>query len=292
MGFGRDLGAALTMGLSTTTKHKEAEKAYKKHYDAHGRRVAAFNEAFEQAANSVQRLDAEYSSAREAVLSSGAMVVDDEGDVIYGWYRPVEGNSAETGNIDRKQAVVGSLPAFGVAVGAPALTWTIVGAFGTSATGAAISALSGAAAGAATAAWIGKAATLGIAGMTAGRVALGPIALLSAPVQVAIGAKVAGNREQRAIQRYNEATSAFEHVENIMSDLKAKLAEHDRTANGTAANLSRHAGQLETAEPNSVRANQPAARLDLDMRQALVILHGFAETVGLVREKLTIPDED
>ena len=34
MGVGRDLGAALTMGLSATTKHKEAQKAHEKRKDA------------------------------------------------------------------------------------------------------------------------------------------------------------------------------------------------------------------------------------------------------------------
>ena len=219
------------------------------------------------------------------------MTVDDQGNVNYGWYRPVEGSKMEIHNSDLNQTIVGSLPAFGVLVGAPALTWTLVGALGTAATGTAISTLSGAASGAATAAWIGRAATLGLAGMTAGRVALGPIALLSAPVQVAIGAKVAGNKERRAIQQYQAATKEMDHREGIMSDLKGNLAEHDRQANSTAANLSRHAGQLETAEPGSDQANQAATRLDIDMRQALEILHGFAETAAAIQEKLGNPTE-
>ena len=279
------------MGLSATTKHKEAEKAFEKRSDAHTRRVTAFNEAFQQAANSIQKLDGEYTSAREALLNCGALIIDNEGSVSYGWYRPIEGTQAAGVNADRNQAFIGSIPAFGVAIGAPALTWTLVGALGTAATGTAISTLSGAAASAATAAWIGRAATLGLAGMTAGRVALGPIALLSAPVQVAIGAKVAGNRERRAIQRFQETTDAIDHVEGIMSDLKAKLVEHNRIANGTVANLSRHAGQLETSQPGSDEARQAAARLDVDMRHALTILYGFAETVSIIEEKLGNPDE-
>ena len=291
MGVGRDLGAALTMGLSATTKHKEAQKAHEKRKDADQRRVSTFNEELQRAASSIQRLDGEYTSSRDVLVGSGAMTVDDQGNVNYGWYRPVEGSKMEIHNSDLNQTIVGSLPAFGVLVGAPALTWTLVGALGTAATGTAISTLSGAAAGAATAAWIGRAATLGLAGMTAGRVALGPIALLSAPVQVAIGAKVAGNKERRAIQQYQAATKEMDRREGIMSDLKGNLAEHDRQANSTAANLSRHAGQLETAEPGSDQANQAATRLDIDMRQALEILHGFAETAAAIQEKLGNPTE-
>ena len=291
MGVGRDLGAALTMGLSATTKHKEAQKAHEKRKDADQRRVSTFNEELQRAASSIQRLDGEYTSSRDVLVGSGAMTVDDQGNVNYGWYRPVEGSKMEIHNSDLNQTIVGSLPAFGVLVGAPALTWTLVGALGTAATGTAISTLSGAASGAATAAWIGRAATLGLAGMTAGRVALGPIALLSAPVQVAIGAKVAGNKERRAIQQYQAATKEMDRREGIMSDLKGNLAEHDRQANSTAANLSRHAGQLETAEPGSDQANQAATRLDIDMRQALEILHGFAETAAAIQEKLGNPTE-
>ena len=318
MGVGRDLGAALTMGWSATTKHKEAQKAHEKRKNADQRRVSTFNEELQRAASSMQRLDGEYTSSRDVLVGSGAMTVDDQGNVNYGWYRPVEGSKMEIHNSDLNQTIVGSLPAFGVLVGAPALTWTLVGALGTAATGTAISTLSGAALGAATAAWIGRAATaawigraataawigraataawigraatLGLAGMTAGRVALGPIALLSAPVQVAIGAKVAGNKERRAIQQYQAATKEMDRREGIMSDLKGNLAEHDRQANSIAANLSRHAGQLETAEPGSDQANQAATRLDIDMRQALEILHGFAETAAAIQEKLGNPTE-
>lgn len=289
MGFGRDLGAALTMGLSATTKHKEAEKAHEKRGYAHQRKVSSFNETLQKTGNSIQNLEGEYESARDALVSSGAMTVDADGRVNYGWYRPVEGAKVGEQRTDRNQALFGSLPAFGIAVGLPAATWTLVGAFGTAATGTAISALSGAAAGAATAAWIGRAATFGLAGMTAGRVALGPIALLSMPVQVAIGAKVAGNKEKRAIQQYQEVNREMNRREGVMSDLSATLAEQTRRANATSANLSRHAGQLETANPASEEASKAADKLDLDMRTAVEILREFAQTATAIQEKLADP---
>lgn len=292
MRIGRDLGAALTMGLSATTKHKRAEKDYAKRYDSHKRLVDTFNDAFLSASNSVQRMDGEYASARDSLLKSGAVKVDDEETINYGWYRPVNEAGAEDQILDPGQVLVGSMPAFGVAIGAPALTWTLVGTFGTAATGTAINALSGAAAGAATAAWLGRAATLGLAGMTAGRVALGPIAALSLPVQLAIGAKVAGNRERRAIKQFQDAKERLDKYDGIMSDLKAKLAEHDRRANSTSASLYRHAGQMETAAPGSEEALQAAARLDRDMQQAVGMLFAYAETASAIQEKLGNCSED
>ena len=289
MGFGRDLGAALSMGLSATTKHKEAERVHEKRNDAYRRRVAVFNEVLQKTASSIQRLEGEYESARDVLIGSGAVTVDADGNVDYGWYRPIKGAQAVGNGTDRSQALIGTLPAFGVAVGAPAITWTLVGAFGTAATGTAISALSGAAAGAATAAWIGRAATLGLAGMTAGRVALGPIALLSMPVQAAIGAKVAGNRERQAIRQFKDQTQEMNRIEGIMSDLQGNMVAQDRRANATVANLSRHAGQLETARPGSEEANETAARLDLDMRRAVEILHEFSETATAIQEQLGEP---
>jgi len=71
MGFGRDLGAALSMGLSATTKHKEAEKAHEKRNDAYQRRVTAFNEVLQKTAGSIQRLEGEYESARDVEVDVG-----------------------------------------------------------------------------------------------------------------------------------------------------------------------------------------------------------------------------
>ena len=117
-----------------------------------------------------------------------------------------------------------------------------MGAFATAATGTAISTLSGAAAGAATAAWIGRAATFGLAGATGGRLALGPIALVSLPVQAAIGAKLAGNRERNAIRRYKKAAEDMTRREQRMAESKQPLLDQARRAELLATNLSRRTG--------------------------------------------------
>ena len=44
MGFGRNLVAAATFGLSTTTKHKEAEVQYAARQRLHERNLNSYNE--------------------------------------------------------------------------------------------------------------------------------------------------------------------------------------------------------------------------------------------------------
>ena len=48
MGKRRDLGAALTMGLTPNTEHKQAEDEHKKRAAAHERAVGAFNATYHQ----------------------------------------------------------------------------------------------------------------------------------------------------------------------------------------------------------------------------------------------------
>ena len=44
MGFGRDLAAAMTFGMSATTKHKEAQAKYETRRKEHQRRLNSYNE--------------------------------------------------------------------------------------------------------------------------------------------------------------------------------------------------------------------------------------------------------
>ena len=56
MGFGRDLGAALTMGLTVNTEHKQAQDEHKKRVAAHDRAVGAFNATYHQTGEKIQAL--------------------------------------------------------------------------------------------------------------------------------------------------------------------------------------------------------------------------------------------
>ena len=49
-------------------------------------------------------------------------------------------------NPDRARSFIGAIPAFGLGIGTPVATWTLVGIYGTAATETAIGVLSGAAA--------------------------------------------------------------------------------------------------------------------------------------------------
>ena len=164
MGFARDLGAAMTFGLSVTTRHKEAETKYGHRRKQHEGRLNAYNEVQAQIQSGLEAMDAHFAAAQEILLSTGALTSDVSSNVVYGWYRPQEEVESVENNPDYARSVIGAIPAFGLGIGTPAAIWTLVGIYGTAATGTAIGVLSGAAAGAATAAWIGRAATLGLAG--------------------------------------------------------------------------------------------------------------------------------
>ena len=56
MGFGRDLGAALTMGLTVNTEHKQAQDEHKKRVAAHDRAVGPFNATYHQTGEKIQAL--------------------------------------------------------------------------------------------------------------------------------------------------------------------------------------------------------------------------------------------
>ena len=286
MGIGRDLGAALTMGLTANTKQKQAEVEHKKRAAAHERAVGAFNATYHQTGETIQALEATYQSAWGALIRSGAVGIDNVGNLASGWYMPASSLTADDDDPDPKQALVGSLPAFGVSLGAPIAAWTLVGAFGTAATGTAINALSGAAAGAATAAWIGRAATLGTAGMTAGRFALGPIALLSVPVQLGIGYWVSGKREKNAKHRYAQQSREMAGRESLMSEFEQDLLRQRQDANRIIAGLYRHTDQLEREDPDSTEARLAAERMDADMRQAVALTLEFSRTIDAIQAKL------
>ncbi len=277
MGFLRDAGAALTMGLSVTTKHKEAETRYIARQAQHQQTVENFNELDRWACDAIDQLSDQYISAKDTLIRIGALTVDDSGNTRYGWYQPHEAVESDPNSPEVMKSIVGSLPGFGTAIGAPAAVWTLVGALGTAGTGVAISSLSGAAAGAATAAWIGRAATLGMGGMTVGRIALGPIALISLPIQGAIGAKIAGNRERNAIKAYSEAEWKMDRVDLMTRQESPNLSRAGREARKMTTDTIRHIGQAETAQPESQDAQDAVARIAEDMKQAEKLIQEFAK---------------
>ena len=87
MRFGRDLAAAMTFGLSATTKHKEAEAKHGDRQKQHERILNSYNEVQAQIQSGVEAMDARFAAAQQ-VLLTGALTGDVNNNVIYGWYKP------------------------------------------------------------------------------------------------------------------------------------------------------------------------------------------------------------
>ena len=183
-------------------------------------------------------------------------------------------------NPDYARSSIGAIPAFGLGVGTPAAIWTLVGIYGTAATGTAIGALSGAAAGAATAAWIGRAATLGLGGMTAGRIALGPIGFAASLLTLPLGAAVAGNRERNYIQRTKEAARNMTRLEEILELSRSRMMPLLPQMAVTTADMQRHTIQLKTATPNTPDAQCIVHKLGIDMREAATLKNELVDIIN------------
>ena len=278
----RDLGAAITFGLATTTKHKEAEAKHTTRQRQHNQHLDNYRMIQEQIRSTVDAMDVQFAAAQEALLSTGTLITDIENNVIYGWYKPREGVGNVKNNPDYARSATGAIPAFGVGIGTPAAIWTVVGIYGTAATGTAIGTLSGAAAGAATAAWIGRAATLGLGGMTAGRIALGPIGLAASLLTLPIGAAVAGNRERNYIRETGEADGKMNDLEETLGQFHRQATPLQPQMSAVTADMQKHTGQLETAAPNTPEAQDAASKLDTDMRKATALKN---EVGGIIKQR-------
>ena len=163
MGFLRDLGAAASIGISATTKQKDAEISFQKAREKYENRVEKFDHAAVSACSRFEELEVAWNEAKTAIIDSGALTIDPQGNLSWGWFKPTDLPKDPAAPADAAKTVSGALPSIVAFIGTPATTWTLVGLFGTAGTGIAISSLSGAAFTAATAAWLGR---LGISGIT------------------------------------------------------------------------------------------------------------------------------
>ena len=282
MGVLRDLSAAVTFGLSVTTKHKEAETKYSNCRIRHQRLLNSYNEVQAQIQSTLEAMDAHFAAAQEVLLSSGAVTPDDNNNIIFGWYRSQEEIESVENNPNYSRSIIGVIPAFGLGVGTPAAIWTLVGIYGTAATGTAIGTLSGAAAGTATAAWIGRAATLGLGGMTAGRIALGPIGVAASLATLPLGVALARNRERNYIRQIDEAAHRMACLEEIIERSRSRMKPLLPKMAVTAENMQQHTNQLKSASPNTPGAQGIVHKLDNNMRKATALKK---ELVDIVKER-------
>ena len=251
MGFGRDFGAAMTVGLMATTKHKKAEERLQNRFNDHEQRVRSFNVAVERTVDVFQDLSDAFDDAKDACLSTGGLTVNQNDILEYGWFRPTD--VAADGSLDEGRevgtAAVGSLPGLGAFIGAPAAAWTLVGVFGTAGTGTAIGTLSGAAATAATAAWLGRLGIAGVAGLgaRAAPAVLGGVAFVATlPIQGVIGAAVAGKRERKAMATANTKIAKINSYNSVLDKSGPEFNALRTKAHRKAVATVRHASSLST----------------------------------------------
>ena len=285
MGFMRDLGAAVSFGLSATTRHKAAEAKYEDRRKLHELRLNSYNEVQTQVQSGLEAMDAHFAAAQRLLLSTGALATNVDRNVVWGWYRPREEVEGVENSPDYARSFIGAIPAFGLGIGTPAAIWTIVGIYGTAATGTAIGTLSGAAASAATAAWIGRVATLGLGGMTAGRIALGPIGIAASLVTLPLGMAISRNRERKYIQQTDEAASRMSCLERIIKRSGTQMKPLLPRMAVITADLKRHTSQIEVATPDTPEAQGVVHKLDISMRAAADLKN---ELVKMIQER----DED
>ena len=248
MGFLRDLGAAASIGISATTKQKDAEVSFQKAKEKYEKRGEGFNAAAVSACSRFEELEQAWNEAKTAIIESGALTVDPQGNLSWGWYQPPDQPKDPAAPADAAKTVSGSLPGLAAFIGAPATTWTLVGLFGTAGTGIGISSLSGAAFTAATAAWLGRMGISGITGlgMRAAPAVLGGIGLaISLPIQVAIGAKVAGNRERKTISQIKDTTEVIDARHTIIDEMQPRLEGLGSQAREQNLQLLRGTAQLQ-----------------------------------------------
>ena len=270
----RDLGAAATFGWSSTARKKDAEAEHQARQKEHEKQIDSYAETVKQTQSSVEKMDANFKAAQEVLLSEGALVSDADGNITYGWFRPQEGvqeNRDYTISANEAIGAAGSIGAFGIGIGTPAVIWGLVGVYGTAATGTAIGALSGAAIGTATAAWIGRGVTLGMGGMTAGRIALGPIGIAASLLTLPVGAYMAGRNEKDYIKRVAETASKMEQLETIIEKCRSRLAPLQSKMAVVTSDMQRHTSQAETATAGTPEAQEAVNRLKIDMEKAASI---------------------
>ena len=244
MGFGRDFGAALSMGMMVTTKSKNAQENLNIRLAKHQSLIDRFNDTYRRTIERFEEIEPAWNAAKEALIESGALKVTGEGILQYGWYQPAAaaGNDLHDHASSPAEGIGASMPGVGFFIGAPAIAWTMIGTFGTAATGVAINSLSGAAATTATAAWLGRAglATTAGLGMRAAPAALGGIGfVVSLPVQAIIGANIAGHKERKAIAEFDKCHTAIAKQETLIN-------RHHRSLNDIGAKIQVNTNRLTT----------------------------------------------
>ena len=244
------------MGITDTAKLSDVKAKYEERVKLHERKVSKYKEQLARtSANFSSLLDA-YGNAKNSIVASGALTVDEDGNIALGWYKMPEGGGHTNGPMGTGNAAVGiggSAVSIVAAIGAPAGVWTLGGIVGVASTGTAISTLSGAAATSATAAWLGGGAvSAGGLGMAAAPFVLTGIgAVVALPIFLTTGAWTARNKERKFIAAITEREKILNRAERLLTQDQKRLQGLDQEYAITTKRLIQRATILEHVTSNS-----------------------------------------
>ena len=227
----------------------DVKKAHAKLCDEHQEAAERYVVNRTTAYVAFQHLIEVYEEAKNAIIESGALEVDQDGKIKAGWYKSdagYEDHRVETTN-NSGVAAGGSAAGIAGAVGAPVAAWTLVGAFGTASTGAAIGGLSGAAATSATAAWFGGGAVAaGGLGIAAAPFVLSGIGIVAGVGILGVAGLIGRNQNKRNEKNMQDADKTMKEAMLRMEVNAAKLKSLADEAKPISNNLVRATGVLLT----------------------------------------------
>ena len=187
------------MGLMATTKHKDIDQATQERSQQHQAAVDEFNAALNKSGKSVTRMTNQCQAIGTAMNTAGldSTAIQDIQPPRWQTILPIQHEDTD-----------GSIKILlGIATG---LTAT---------------------------AWGGRILSLGAASFTIGRIALGPIAILTMPMQILVGAKIAGRRERNADHQAEILSSYLANIETQFKAFPAPLEQCRESAKLIEVNL-------------------------------------------------------
>ena len=195
-----------------------------------------------------------YAEAKQSIINCGALNVDDDGNIMPGWYKGEHTyQSQEVARLSNiGVAVKGGVVGLAGSIGAPVAAWTLVGTFGTASTGAAISGLSGAAATSATAAWFGGGAVaaggLGVAAAPFVLTGIGAVAGLGI---LGVASLIAIGRNRRNSKEIEIANGVMQEAERRMKVNAVRLQDRGNRAKEKCLKLVKATGVLEVIQTDA-----------------------------------------
>ena len=289
--FWKDVRAAATMGISDTAKLSNIKEAYEERCNIHEQSRAEYRD---QAIRSTVKYEALLSAqvrAKQRIIDSGALGVDEDGNLKAGWYTTGEQGRADTEDTYLSSAGVGVGLSMGAAIGTPAAAWMMVGAFGTASTGTAITSLSGAASTTATLAWFGGGSVAsGGLGMAAAPFALGGIgAVAFLPMYLAMGVRASGKKEEK----YSESVAIFENrigrAEGLLEQDRQRLEGLDRRVDEVALQLIQDTTLFDFFSSRHDNRNVPTEETIRSLNALWLTIHKAAEVIWEAKPQANPP---